>query len=272
VSPPAWRGDFAASAHFDGLREVASYFSGHERWPEVEDLNRVSANLDRHNARGLPLRFEAQSAKCGQRDYETQIHDYARVPTRRESWHDFINALVWLSWPRAKAALNAVQASALGVAHGGRRGARSDAATLFDESGLVLVAPDGELAELLRARRWRAAFWERRPLWKSARLYLVGHALLEKQLAGQAGITGKCLYVPGVAPEDDQAPPEHLDAQVAAAWLDGAVSAPGQLFPVPIQGVPGYDNANTTPEYYDNTRIFRPARAEGISVTSAVST
>jgi hypothetical protein len=260
VTGTAWRGDFAGSAYFTGLRDVAARFSGFRDWPEVADLNLVAERLDIRNASGLALRFETQDVKCGQFDYEAGIHAHGRVPTRRHSWHDFFNAMVWLAWPSAKAALNALQARTLASASAGRRGACSDAATLFDESGVVLVGDDAELPRLLAERRWREAFWMRREAWRGIRVYVVGHSLLEKHLARQPGITGKCLYVQAMAPESAHAVPGWLDAQVANAWTQGKVSTPAQIFPMPLQGVPGFDPANTDAAYYANTAIFRPAR------------
>ncbi|WP_363928408.1 DUF3025 domain-containing protein [Thiobacillus sp.] len=34
------------------------------------------------------------------RDYETHILQTGQVPTRAETWHDVLNALVWLRFPR----------------------------------------------------------------------------------------------------------------------------------------------------------------------------
>ncbi|MFS9669939.1 DUF3025 domain-containing protein, partial [Klebsiella pneumoniae] len=66
--------------------------------------------------------------------YEAHIAATGQVPTR-DNLHDFFNALIWLHWPRAKAALNARQARAItqdGI--GAARGTVRDAATLFDEN------------------------------------------------------------------------------------------------------------------------------------------
>lgn len=253
-----WRADFAASPLFHGLQATASEYAGYLAWPALDDLNRHAARLGVVTAQGAPQRFVHQAVKCGQRAYEAGIHAGSGVPTRAENWHDFFNALIWLAWPRAKAALNATQQRALGATSAGGRGPLADAATLFDESGLVLLAPP-ELAELLRARAWRAAFWERRALWHRARLYVLGHSLLEKGLACPPGLTGKCLYLgEGEAPVARDEIPGWLDARVAEAWLAGAIQAPADLFPVPILGVPGYDPDNARAEYYANERVFRP--------------
>jgi hypothetical protein len=48
-------------------------------------------------------------------DYEMRIWARGEVVTRPDNWHDFFNALVWCTFPLAKAALNARHAEALTV-------------------------------------------------------------------------------------------------------------------------------------------------------------
>jgi hypothetical protein len=206
------------------------------------------------------VRFVAQHARCGQCDYEAAILAGGQVPSRERNWHDLLNALIWLAFPRAKAALNAVQCAELERRRGTSRGAVSDAATLFDESGLLLVAPDGELAELLSTRQWHEAFVARRGLWARARVYAFGHAVLEKLLMPWPGITAKCLFLRHDAPLEAGSPPAALDAALAACWRDGRVSRPAALFPVPVLGIPGWWQANADAAFYQDLGVFRPLR------------
>ncbi|MCO5761541.1 MAG: DUF3025 domain-containing protein, partial [Chromatiaceae bacterium] len=180
---PDWQTDFARSPLFHGLGQLAGAFSSHAAWPSLDCLNRLADERGIRNAPGLPIRFVSQAARCSQRGYEGGIYTSGQVPTRQDNWHDFFNALIWLAWPQTKAALNACQHGGLAQLENGHRGPVSDAATLFDESGLVLVAPDSRLAESLRAKRWREAFWEQRDRWQQARVFVIGHSLLEKALA-----------------------------------------------------------------------------------------
>jgi hypothetical protein len=255
-----WRPDFAASPLFTGLRGRAALFQS-DGWPDLADLDDAARRLDIVNTLNLPIRFVHQRGTCGQRQYEDGIHASGCVPTRQASWHDFFNALIWLAWPRAKAALNETQHQALQTAPAGRRGALSDAATLFDESGLVLVTDDPDLPKLLSGRQWRAALWERRADWQSARLYVFGHSLLEKDRSHIPGNTGRCLWIDAKAPLDsDDVVPSWLDEAVAERWLGGSLTGPGVLFPVPVYGIPGHNPSNTCPEYYENSAVFRPPR------------
>lgn len=260
MSVNAWRQDFAESPYFSGLAAHAGHFSRFTDWPGLADLNQRAVEYAASNASGQPLRFGEQTQRCSQRDYEHGIHASGQVPTRPASWHDFFNALIWLAWPRAKAALNSVQNESLNTP-GDQRGPISDAATLFDESGLVLVAPDAGIAALLRAKQWRQAFWEARPAWQAARLYVFGHSLLEKSLQPAPGMTGKCLFIKADTRAIPAASvPAWLDERVALDWECRRIMRPSDLFALPIQGVPGFDAASCSADYYADERIFRPAR------------
>lgn len=259
-APPGWRADFAASAPFHHLAPLAARLES-DTWPSLARLNLLAEEQCLRNAAGLPLRFAAQHARRGQRDYEAGILADGAVPSRERNWHDLLNALTWLAFPRAKAALNAAQCGELDGRQGLPRGPRSDAATLFDESGLLLLAADAELAELLAARQWRRAFVERRRLWDAARAYVFGHAALEKLLAPWPGITAKCLFIQVAAVPEPGPPGDGLDHALAECWRDGRVARPAELFPLPLLGIPGWWPANADPAFYRDADVFRPARA-----------
>ena len=261
MNPNGWDREFTQSAFFSGLGAIAAPFSAAPDWPNLETLNRFASSQGVVNALGLPIRFEHQDHKCSQLEYEAGIHATGSVPTRQESWHDFFNALIWFAFPHTKAALNAIQCPALTRSADGRRHPSADAATLFDESGLVLVARTRILADLLQAKLWKQAFWEQRTLWDEARVYVVGHSLLEKSLAPRPGVTGKCLYLASdVLPNESEPIPTWLDEQIAQTWREGVIQSPSDLFPLPVMGIPGYTSENLQPEYYDDTSVFRPPR------------
>lgn len=255
----AWRGDFAATPPFAHLMPWARELAG-PAWPDLVRLNRLAADSGLCNSPGLPLRFRVQRRRCGQREYESGILATGQIPTREGNWHDLLNALTWLAFPRTKAALNAIQCRNLEA--GKARGSISDAATLFDESGLVLAGPDDRLARLLSGRDWLEAFVARREDWADTRAYVVGHAVLEKLLHPWPGITAKCLFV-----RMDKLP----DAGVTAPWLDEAladtwrgrnITQPSDLFPLPVLGIPGWWPANEMASFYDNREVFRPPRVD----------
>lgn len=237
---------------FAPYRELVDALGLAQALPPIEALNALAAAHGTAQARGLPLRFFVPDGRLSARDYETHILTTGQVPTRAETWHDVLNALVWLRFPRFKAALNAAHGEAIALETDTRRGRRRDALTVLDESGVLVASRDPALPTLLAGRAWHALFWEARArLARDMRFVVVGHALLEKALAPYPAMTGKCLTLTGDWPGLDA-----LDA--AAAGALAAVDTPRQLAPLPVQGIPGWDAANASADYYANREIFRP--------------
>ncbi len=250
----AWRTDFANAAPFQHLWPWLGDVLGTD-WPDMAQLNACAAQRDLRNSLGLPVRFAVQTTACGQYEYETGIYLSGDVPSRERNWHDLFNALTWLAFPRTKAALNALHRS--GLRQSGNRAAASDAATLFDESGLVLVGEDPSLAALLAARRWREAMLLRRADWSHFSVYIVGHAVLEKLLVPWPGITAKCLYLE-MRPDTSL---DALDEAVAQRWWNYDLVRPDILFPLPVLGIPGWWPEHEQTMLYSDQRYFRPPRS-----------
>jgi hypothetical protein len=202
---------------------------------------------------GAPICFVDADA-AGATAYEIHIHATGRVPTRANR-HDLFNALTWLALPRAKAALNARQAEQLlrdGV--GARRGPVRDAATLIDESGLLLATDDSAVWAALQAHDWAALFGSNRDRWgRSIRCLIFGHAVLDKLGTPYKGLTVAVLPLPYCA--------SVAEFDVAAAcFIGSAALAPRQLPHLPVLGIPGWWPANEAPGFYDDAAVFRPAR------------
>lgn len=230
-------------------------------------LNAAAGAQHLRTQRGLPISFVPQQALPLGIAYEAFISGCGQVPTR-DNLHDFFNALTWLTFPRIKAQLNALQAAEL--ARGSGRAAQSrgplrDGATLFDENAALLLlragAPGRELAQALRQHRWQRVFaagggqFER-----SCRMVLFGHALLEKLAHPYKAITAHAWLL-AVGDGVFDLPP---DAQ--SAWLDAAVAgqlaadlSPASFTPLPVMGVPGWAEAQDA-AFYADAGVFRPAR------------
>jgi hypothetical protein len=243
--------DHAAFAPYRALIDALELARG---LPSLDDLNALAVARDTTQSRGLPLRFFAPDGRLSARDYETHILHTGQVPTRADTWHDVLNALVWLRFPRFKAALNAAHGEAIARETDSRRGRRRDALTVLDESGVWVISRDPALPEQLAGRAWHALFWEARARVESDMCFMVvGHALLEKALAPYPSMTGKCLTL-----ISDSLDPDAADA-LAVKALE-AIDTPRQLAPLPIQGIPRWDATNGCAAYYANEAIFRPAR------------
>lgn len=226
------------------------------------------------SAAGAPIRFVAATERRHALDYEARIHERGEVATRAGSRHDLLNALCWLSFPQVKRRCNALHV-AHAIANGKGRGAVRDAATLFDESGVIALCRDASLGRLLEARQWKTLFSSgRREAENALAFFVCGHAVLEKLLAPYPGITARVLIVAydGTFDRDGAALCAEADRRAAQA-LD-AVVAPAGLPPLPLAGIPGWDPRNADPAFYDDATVFRPthvATAAGNPSTSAQS-
>lgn len=203
---------------------------------------------------GAALRFVPQAAPMAAVDYARRILHEGECPVR-DGLHDFLNGLVWLQFPRSKAALNAVHACALPA--GRARGPERDAATVFDENGALLDAPDA-IWEALAAHDWRRLFVDLRPLWSEARLLVFGHGLLEQLAAPRKGLTAHVWRA--------SCPWLAHDLALADEWLAARCTADAlaakPFTPLPVLGVPGWWAPNTNFSFYDDSQVFRPRKTQ----------
>lgn len=236
-------------------------------WPDVALLNALAQETGRVvNAQGQQIRFvlQQQGPRAPHGGFEDRAYLKGEVQVRPLDWHDLFNALAWMTFPTAKAVINArhfegLQADRL------RRSPERDALTLFDEDGIVVLSSDPDLLRLLRDFRWKDLFLERREAVRDrVRFFLVGHALYHKALNPFVGMTGKgvLLQVPAAFFERPlQAQVAETDRLLALHLWDRANLRLGrELAPVPALGVPGWWPGNEDPGFYDNADYFRPGR------------
>ena len=239
-----------------------------DHFPTLAELNRLSEEREVVSGGGEPLEFVPQEAKTGE-PYEKRVFAYGKVLTRNRNWHDLFNALVWLTFPKTKAAINRHHYREMQAREGGEaRGAVRDALTLFDESGVIVASIDAGLGELLTGFQWKELFWQRREdVARGMRFHLFGHALYDKALAPYRGVTGKSVIVAVSAKEFERPLPQQLaslDAQLARSFAElRSLGATDDYAPLPILGVPGWTPENASERYYEDTQQFRPARVRG---------
>jgi hypothetical protein len=243
------------------LGGYASRIKGDD-WPATSLLQQLLDDADVRVASGLPLQLVSAGGKL---PYEIRVYESAELEVRDRNWHDFFNVLVWLMFPRAKAALNARHYAAWSDDSGNGRGTVRDALTLFDESGMVVLSAQPALLQLIRNFQWKSLFWEQRSVLHAGMRFLpFGHALCEKALLPYRGMTGHAVLLDvdaeWLAPGAAQLMPR-VDRLLEALVADPqAMQTTRQLSPLPVLGVPGWCRENESADYYDDTRYFRPGR------------
>lgn len=240
-------------------------------WPDPALLTALADDSGRIvNARGQRLRFVAQAGKpeSFEEGFEARAFLKGEVQVRPFDWHDLFNALVWMTFPTAKAVINARHYQSMAAGEGGQRPPPRDALTLFDEDGIVILSSDPALLELVRDFRWKELFWNRRAeVRENMRFFPFGHALYQKAMNPFIGMTGKGILL-GVPPaffgRPLQSQVAEADRRLALFLLDGGRLAKGRdLAPLPVLGVPGWWAGNDSRDFYDNTVYFRPGRRPG---------
>ena len=238
---------------------------GFARWPGIEQLNEALQSAGITAGRGRPARLVPACAEPAG-VYEERAFRTGEILHREHDWHDLFNALVWLTFPRAKAMLNARHVAELEREIPGQRGRARDALTLFDEEGVIVVSDDEGLLALIREFRWKDLFWVRRAdVQARMRFVIFGHGLYAKAREPFLGMTGRAVLM--LTDEKVLEIPlaeklAVLDAKLAAA-LGGpdVIRTPLDLSPLPILGVPEWTPANCDEAFYDNVDYFRPGRA-----------
>lgn len=246
------------------------HFQNLSQWPNHDDLNGPIIR-NKHpilTQSGKAIRFVPQTT--GKQDfeqkYEARIYLTGEIQTRAHNWHDLFNALVWQIFPRAKSILNQIHFQAQQIESSNNTPNRCrlrDAATLFDESGVIVVSDQSSLTRLLLDFEWKSLFCQQRTATlQSMRFFVFGHGLYEKALNPYTGMTGKGIVfdvdqVFFTRPLPDQL--NTLDAMLAS-FLSNATLSSAQLTPVPLLGYPGWIEENQNETYYDNKQYFRDRR------------
>ena len=243
------------------IRPVAERVLQASSWRD--GINAAADTQGLKNHEGFPLKFVPQPDLPAGVAYETFISDTGNVPTR-DNLHDFFNALVWLTYPRIKVQLNALQATEITnrkISLQPSRGKLRDAATIFDENAVLLLTSDATLPDKLRQHQWRTLFVEERETFQACcRVHLFGHALMEKLVAPYKAITGH-TWVVQVEKDVLSLPQteiqEWLDAKVAGEIRGGLNTS--DFTHLPVLGVPGWWLAQDE-SFYADTAVFRPMK------------
>lgn len=239
-----------------------------DRWPDWDDLNSLleTAGGEITNACGQPIRFVPQHRKprVFEERFEQSAYLRGEVLVRPNNWHDLINALVWMRFPKTKAALNARHFTVLKRNNAQARSSEGDALTIFDESGVIIISRDEDLVDRLSGHRWVDLFWRHREQFiDDVQVVLFGHGLLEKSMTPFVGLTGKAAVVS--VPKESKCFAAGFDQDIDAlteilvSRADLLTNGRG-FFSLPVLGVPGWWAENERLGFYQNEHYFRPKK------------
>ena len=146
---------------------------------------------------------------------------------------------------------------------GTERGRARDALTLWDECGVIVASANNQVLEDLAGRNWKSAFQDSAHLWQNdIRVFICGHALLEKFLNPYKAITAHALLVQldlDSFPTDRAKLLAELDRSLASKLLQGKlIKTTADLSPLPLAGIPGWWNrCEQDDDFYADTSVFR---------------
>jgi hypothetical protein len=251
---------------FSPVRPVAEVVIAAKDWRA--QINALATQSRICNHRDLALKFVPQEGLPDGVAYESHISIAGEVPTR-ENLHDFFNALIWLTFPKIKRQLNALQSAQIATLGVGKsRGPARDAATIFDENAAILVIENSiegrALLSLLRDHQWHAAFVENLVMFgNKAQVWSFGHALMEKLANPYKAITAHTWVVwAGVEFFS-------LDWDERRLWLDEYVAnqlsthnlSTADYTPLPVLGIPGWWQ-HQDEAFYADANVFRAKRVK----------
>lgn len=248
-----------------GFRDALTGLDG-KVFPDAEHLN---ARLCHSAVSGSlkPIRFVSASA-LGRLDYESHIYQTGEVSTREESWHDLFNALCWHSWPELKSAMNRRHHHSMGRTIDRGRSAERDTLTLFDECGVVLVSTSRDALAEVASHQWQRVFDQARPWNTRYRIFIAGHAMLEKFLQPYKAMTANALLVQ--VPQGTYKMPRKdlqrcLDRQLGQRLaFSELLQSTRELAALPLVGIPGWwPHGPQDRDFYNDKSVFRPPPKNG---------
>ena len=259
MSNEIWCPDFYdTSPIFDPIAPFARHFSRLDNWPSLAQINQQFS--DHH----VDIKAVKQMGKPEKFDdfYESRIHLKGELQTRAENWHDFFNAMVWLSFRHTKHALNHLHyQTSLTRKTGSNRSPIENAITLFDECGLIIISDRQDLLELIRNHHWNSLFIDHKNDFnKHIKCITFGHAMYEKALKPYIGMTAHAILIHSDELLDQDI--QHIDQSVADMWQNAQINTSQDLQPIPILGIPGWYGDGQTDDFYNNTAYFRPKKTK----------
>lgn len=236
------------------------------QWPSIECYEAGRARAFSSDGIARPV-FAAQTPVLlgDGLHYEERIAR-GTLATREQNWHDLLNALIWLRYPRIKHALNVGQLAGIAEVGPRVRTRAQCAMTHFDEGGAIVLCSDPHLLKLWDAHDWYELFVTEREAWGRRITVLVfGHAVLEHALVADSLLVAKALPLMADPVAVEAVGSAVLNAQVdmrvaELIALNHALRDPQDLRPLPLCGIPGWHTQSEDENFHRNAPCFRPLR------------
>lgn len=220
-----------------------------QNFPLSKDLN-ISFNQINLNQKTLCFNEQNKQLPFINLGYEERIFHSGIIATRKDNWHDFFNAIVWHAFPQIKKAINAIHIEELKKQESNLRSRKRDLLTLFDESGVIVIANEPVL-ELIRQHKWHELFIENKGEWldNSIKVITFGHALYEKYLNPYIGMTAQALLLN--SSKNDSI------LNIADGLIQNSLlQTKSELSPLPLLGIPGWHKKQNS-AFYADKHYFR---------------
>jgi hypothetical protein len=261
MTTDTWNTNFLdISPLFDTIQPVASPSVQLSQWPDLEFYKQ------QFTQQGLIVNPVQQAEKPQSfiDHYEPRIYLKHELQTRTENWHDYFNAMIWLSFPETKTTLNELHYHAAKKRTGGtNRSPIENAITLFDECGIIIISEKTELLEMIQKHEWKKLFFHHRNDFAThVHCIVFGHAMYEKALSPYIGMTAQALLIHSSELEKQRLLDlKSVDHFISDYWKSDHIKTTKDLSPFPLLGVPGWHSGNEVEEFYENKEYFRPPRA-----------
>jgi len=256
-SDDLWKTDvFINSPIIKQLKRSTSFFKDYSDWPELEDYRKLfaRASLD------ITPVAQANIINSFEEQYEPRVFLKRELQTRTRNWHDFFNAMVWLTFPDTKNTLNELHYSeASKRAAGSNRSKLENRITQFDECGAILISNNNDLLKMVEEHQWQQLFIEnKREFQNNFRCIVFGHAIFEKALAPYLGMTCHCILVNNdlLLEQCKASDYSQLDKYLSKHWREKVPISMNKFHAFPILGIPGYWHDQSS-EFYSDKNYFR---------------
>ena len=188
---------YLESSFFKPFTTYAQNFSHFKEWPSIFELAEIVQSYNIYNRKNIllkPFNQDNFDQLDNLLDYESLVYQQGILLTRPKNWHDFLNILVWLGFPKLKGLINALHYSENQKKYKNNRTPLQNKLTQFDESGLIILTSQSDLIELIYQHRWQAFFCQQKSnVNKNLKCFAFGHSILERLLNPYVGLTAKAL-------------------------------------------------------------------------------